>query len=104
MTAATMITNIARSTPTTAPTMAPIFDDCSSLGDLSEKVNLQLKYSGTSDKGPSKIGTTSLQRTLVSTRRDCAIPNGVVFEIKNPQLTNYFNCYETGNLSKVGVF
>ena len=24
-------------------------------------------YSGTSDKGPSEIGTTSLQRTLVST-------------------------------------
>ena len=26
-----------------------------------------IKYSGTSDKGPSEIGTTSLQRTLVST-------------------------------------
>ena len=25
------------------------------------------KYSGTSDKGPSEIGTTSLQRTLAST-------------------------------------
>ena len=59
-----MITNTARSTPTTAPTMAPMFDECSSLGDLSEKVNLQLNYSGTSDKGPSEIGTTSLQRTL----------------------------------------
>ena len=26
-------------------------------------------YSGTSDKGPSEIGTSSLQRTLVSTTR-----------------------------------
>ena len=28
---------------------------------------LVMNYSGTSDKGPSNIGTTSLQRTLVST-------------------------------------
>ena len=26
----------------------------------------QARYSGTSDKGPSEIGTTSLQRTLVA--------------------------------------
>ena len=29
-------------------------------------VNMVRCYSGTSDKGPSEIGTTSLQRTLVS--------------------------------------
>ena len=28
--------------------------------------HLDVKYSGTSDKGPSEIGTTSLQRTLVA--------------------------------------
>ena len=34
--------------------------------ELSFKVS-HVIYSGTSDKGPSEIGTTSLQRTLVST-------------------------------------
>ena len=31
------------------------------------ELNAQSIYSGTSDKGPSEIGTASLQRTLVST-------------------------------------
>ena len=34
---------------------------------LQQPLPASRKYSGTSNKGPSEIGTTSLQRTLVST-------------------------------------
>ena len=39
------------------------------LGDRGTEVSsllVYMEYSGTSDKGPSEIGTTSLQRTLVA--------------------------------------
>ena len=42
------------------------------LGDRGTEVSslftvlVNMEYSGTSDKGPSEIGTTSLQRTLVA--------------------------------------